>query len=571
MFALGHAVQTSPELERVLRIPRRVWTVSQAQELADRLTAALRTPHGTMALRPIQAVSLVEAAQWDGGIFPIRVGGGKTLISVLLPRMFAHKTRPLILLPAHLIQKTKRDLRELRKHFVIPAFLRLESYQKLSRVGSAQMLESYEPDMIIADEAHYLKNPSAACTRRVGRYIKPRRDGVTCVFMSGTFMNRSIREFSHLSSWALKRTNPLPEDFHALDEWSRALDVNVAVHRRLAPGALGRLRETPTEPIRSAFRRRFVQSPGVVATQEPPLDIGLDITSHAIDLDPALRAAYRTLRDDWTTPDGWAIEDATALWRHARELANGFYSVWDPRPPEAWREARTCWFRTVREILRNNRRGLDTELQVRQAVEKGLYPAAYRSLARWREIGPMFKPNARPVWVSDRTVGWIVDFASAGPSPLLWTDRPALGRRISEVSGWPYYGQKGLDARGRFVEDHDPGRSPAILSIDANKEGRNLQHRWHRNIVLDVPPNGKRWEQMLGRTHRDGQEQPVVTADVLFGCIEDVTAFWRAVDDSGFAETMSGQAQKLCHADLEKVLAAEKAACLKGDQWRKTK
>lgn len=561
------SVQHSSEVERVLAIPRREWSHAQALDLAERLTAALKTKDGTMSLRPIQAVALVEAAQWDGGLFPIRVGGGKTLITVLLPRMFRHKTRPLILLPAHLIDKTHRELRELRKHWIIPAFLRFESYQKLSRINAAGMLESYEPDLIIADEAHYLKNPSAACTKRVARYLKPRRNEVATVLLSGTFINRSIREYAHLSSWALKKTNPLPEGFDVLDEWSRALDVNVAAHRRLAPGALSALRAHPVEDIRKAFRRRFVQSPGVVATQEPPLDIGLEISSVTVELPPELKTAYKTLRDEWTTPDEWPVEDGVAMWRHARELSNGFYSVWDPRPPDDWREARTEWARTSREIIKNNRRNLDTELQVRRAVSQGLYPFASRALQAWEKIGPTFKPNSIPVWVSDRTVEMIVGRADR---TLLWTDRPALGQRLEELAGIPYYGQKGLDSRGNFIEDHDPDRlGSAVVSIDANKEGRNLQHRWYKNMILDVPPNGKRWEQMLGRTHRDGQPESVVKVEVLFGCIEDVLGFWRAVEDSAFAEDMSGQAQKLCHADLEKVLDSEVAACQKGDQWRK--
>ena len=45
------------------------------------------------------------------------------------------------------------------------------------------------------------------------------------------------------SAWALRSLSPvpLPKDFDTLDEWSRALDVNVMPQRRLAPGALGAL------------------------------------------------------------------------------------------------------------------------------------------------------------------------------------------------------------------------------------------------------------------------------------------------------------------------------------------
>ncbi len=576
----ARAVQDSTELERVLAIPRRVWTPEQARDLAQRLTSALAMPptqgcpkecpcegRGFMTLRPIQAIALLEMTQWDGGLFPIRVGGGKTLINFLAPRMFANKSRPLSLLPAHLIQKTRRELKALRRHWIIPAFLRFESYQMLSQVNAAGMLQAYEPDLIIADECHYLKNPSAACTKRVSRYVKEHRHDTALVLMSGTMITRSIKDFAHLSSWALKKTNPLPERFEVLEEWARAMDVNIAEHRRLAPGGLDALRAHPTENIRQAFRRRVVQSPGVVATQEPPLPIGLEIRSHEAQLDPVLKEAYKTLRRDWTTPDQWPIEDGVAMWRHARELSNGFYSVWDPRPPDDWREARADWFRTSRYLIAHNRRNLDTEKQVRLAVLKGQYPEALPYWEKWDKIRDTFDPNAVPVWVSNKTVQWIVDWAKGCGGPaLLWTNRPALGHRLEEF-GIPYYGQKGLDSRGRFIEDH---QGTCALSIDANKEGRNLQHRWHRNLVLDIPPNGARWEQMLGRTHRDGQPSSVVNVDVLFGCLEDVEAFWRAVKLSWATEDYMGQAQKLCHANLEDVLDVATASGYKGDQWRKT-
>jgi hypothetical protein len=124
-----------------------------------------------------------------------------------------------------------------------------------------------------------------------------------------------------------------------------------------------------------------------------------------------------------------------------------------------------------------------------------------------------------------------------------------------------------VDARtGRQVEQH--GEGPAVLSIDANSIGRNLQ-AWNRNLIVDVPPNGAKWEQLLARTHRDGQQSPIVNADVLFGCIEDVHGFWRAVEDSEYAEDLTGQAQKLVHADLEDVEDVETASTRAGPAWQK--
>lgn len=575
------AVQDSIELRRIVALPRRSWTPALAESWADRWTDALARPArtdcppecvcggaGSMRLKPIQAIALSEIAQLGGGLLPIRVGGGKTLISLLAARALPHVQRPLLLLPAALRDRTRDELRAYRRHWNLPHLLRIESYQALSRVSGADLLDAYAPDLIFADEGHLLKNPSAACTRRVARYLRGARDACSFVAASGTITKRSIRDFAHLSAWSLRKASPAPADYDALDEWSRALDVNVIEHRRLAPGALDAL-QAPGEDVRRAYRRRLVETPGVVATQDDPLPIDLVVRSHVLDLDPALSEAYDRLRSDWTTPDEWPIEDGVAMWRHARELASGFYSRWDPRPPDDWRDARREWAATVREILGSNRRQLDTELQVRLAVPEH-YRHALPALERWTRIAPTFEPNAVPVWLSDRTMHWIAEWARANGPALLWTERPAIGERLSALHGLPYYGNLGIDRlTGRSIEAHDPRTGSAVVSIDANSTGRNLQ-AWSRNLVIDVQPNGARWEQMLGRTHRDGQKAGAVFVDVLFGCIEDVTGFWRAVRDSSYAEDMTGQAQKLTHADLEAVEDEDQACQRSGAQWTRT-
>ena len=40
---------------------------------------------------------------------------------------------------------------------------------------------------------------------------------------------------------------------------------------------------------------------------------------------------------------------------------------------------------------------------------------------------------------------------------------------------------------------------------------------------------------------------------MLFGCVEALEGFWRAVDDAAYAEEVTGQAQKLTHADTDGV------------------
>jgi hypothetical protein len=530
------AVQDSPDVRRVAALPRREWAPDQAALLAERMTAALRTPGGSWTLRPVQAVALAELAQGPGALLPIRVGGGKTLISLLAGTVTGAR-RPLLLLPAHLREKTLREYSELREHWRLPGYVRIESYQQLSTAASATMLEDYAPDLLICDEAHYLKNPKAACTRRVRRYMEAAGPDCRFVAMSGTITKRSIKDFAHLALWALHTGSPAPTHYRAIEEWSLALDAKVPDGRRLDPGALARL---------GRFRDRLVQTPGVVATQEAPLPIPLVIRGELLEVPPVCERALAQLRETWETPDGHPLTDGISAWRHAQELALGFYYRWNPRPPDWWLLPRKAWAGTCREVLATNRRNLDTEYQVVLAVRDGFYPHAREVLDAWHSVRDRFEPNVEPVWLSDHAVNRIASWMAEGPG-IVWTAHRALGHRFGAL----YYGAEGLNSEGRPIESHPPN-VPLVASVAANGTGRNLQ-AWNRNLIASAPPSGSTWEQLLGRTHREGQRAPEVSADVLLGCVESLDGFWRAVDDAAYAEEVTGQAQKLTHADTDGV------------------
>ena len=111
----AHAVRLNDELRRIEALPRREWSAEEAAELATELTAALKTPKGTMSLRPVQATALAEVGM-RGGLFGIiRVGAGKTLISMLSANV-AEAERPALLIPAKLVAKTQRDMKALSIH-----------------------------------------------------------------------------------------------------------------------------------------------------------------------------------------------------------------------------------------------------------------------------------------------------------------------------------------------------------------------------------------------------------------------------------------------------------------------
>ena len=104
-----------------------------------------------------------------------------------------------------------------------------------------------------------------------------------------------------------------------------------------------------------------------------------------------------------------------------------------------------------------------------------------------------------------------------------------------------------------------------IASIGSNAEGRNLQ-AWHRNLVMAPPPQGRTWEQLLGRTHRSGQEADEVLVTVYLGCLEQLEAFRQATWDAEYIES-SQQAQKLCYGDV--LIDFDSPEFARGPRWVK--
>jgi hypothetical protein len=555
----------SDELKRIAAIPRRVWGAEQAQELAVIMTSLLRTDGGKMDLRPIQAVTLHDLCASNGTVCMARTGAGKSLISFLAPYVCeAH--RPLLIIPANLKKKTERDLQMYRHHWEISPMIEIQTYETLARANNALFLTLLRPDLIICDEAHHLKNTKAAVTRRIKRYLEECEEGAPkfrkhppnpkMLLLSGTFTNRSIKEYWHLLKWCLPRAHvPLPLDLEEVEFWRLALDEKVQAGQRVKPGALSHLYSKEEKMLaaageslraaRRAYSRRLVETPGVVATTETFSGARLEVRDLRLTLPPPVVAAFRTLRTDWDLPDGEALSDAMLVSKAAKELALGFYYRWNPWPPEDWAEARKEWCRFVRRVLSRNHRDLDTEEQVKQAVIEGHYPAD--ALEKWLSVKDTFEVNVEAVWLHDFAVDAAAEWARKNKG-IVWVGHVAFGRRLAMKSGLPYYGEGGLDERGHFIESHPAGES-MIASIKANMEGKNLQ-KWDKNLVCAPPSSGKWWEQMISRTHRDGQKSAVVKVDMLASCIEHYQCFHQALMDAEYVQDTTPMIQRLLYADV---------------------
>ncbi|TXH10115.1 MAG: hypothetical protein E6R03_15820, partial [Hyphomicrobiaceae bacterium] len=216
------SVTKSPELDRIKALPRRIWTDAEAEKLAKVMTETLKRPGGNMTLKPVQAVSLYEIQKYGGLVGHLRVGSGKTLVSLLAPRVLGIQNYALIV-PASLREKTNRERVKYSQHWLMPPTYRIWSYEELGRVQGANILTTFKPQLLILDEAHKGKNRKAGVVRRLIRYMQEFPD-TKVIVMSGTLLRNSIEDFGHLSGWALKERSPLPLDIGTLKEWADSLE-----------------------------------------------------------------------------------------------------------------------------------------------------------------------------------------------------------------------------------------------------------------------------------------------------------------------------------------------------------
>lgn len=568
------AVSNSPEFHRVAALPRRSWDLESATALADLLTPLLAKPGGTQKLRPVQAQALHDAGICMGGFFPIRVGGGKTLTSLLVAYVMGLR-RPLLLVPASLKTKTKKECAVLCKHWRIPfEIIRIESYEQLSTPQSKDMLLNYQPDGIIVDEAQRLKNPKATCTKRVAHFMKE-NPATIFVAMSGTITKRSLKDYAHILKWCLKSIAPLPNPYNEMEDWAQALDEKQRSIARVHPGALLQF-ATQTDyeaaegdevrAARLAFRRRLTETPGVVSTVEGYQGASIILTAEALttkECSPHMEGAFAHLRSDGLTPDDWPLTDAMSIWRHARELALGFYYRWNPRPPPEWLLARKVWYTHLRDILKHGYKGsdgrpLDSDFIATKALKSGqINPeGALEAYNTWKiqEDRPDFTPHTEAVWIDDTIIRKVAEWLKNHPRGIAWVEHQAFGERLSAVTGLPFFARQGKDPYGlTFWDPHinpDGYKGACIASVQSNSVGRNLQWAWSDNYIVSCPPNGLQWEQLLGRENREGQESDEINVQVLLACVEHYDALERALSDARYIEDSTGQAQQLLYADV---------------------
>jgi hypothetical protein len=415
------------------------------------------------------------------------VGSGKTLVSFLAPLALG-AVRPLLLVPAELRDKTHTEWAYWKAVLPLPP-LRVMTYHDLSSRTKSALLDTYGPDLIVADEAHRLKDPQTARVRRLASYFRkhPQTDFVA---LSGTLLRSSIMELGHLCDWALRERSPVPRNWNAIRDWSCALDVKPQL--RLAPGVLEQWsvgEGTRLDRARSGFAKRFAETPGVVVYESAGRpEASLRLVTREPEVPSDIQRALASVAEGIHPYDGSFLEPVQA-WALARQLSSGFYYKYVTPPPKWWLDARTSFTSWITGQLKRRFRGVDSPAQVCER-----WPDAPELLA-WRAAWAQWRPTREAVWISDFLVSAVRNLTSE-KATLVFVHHRAFGDAL-EKRGLPYYRSGTAEVYGAA------GRSVG-LAAKAFTEGYNLQ-AWSNSLVVSPPSAGAEWEQLIARTHRTGQ------------------------------------------------------------------
>lgn len=575
-------VEATPDFYRIAALESRNWEERFGQELSKKMTPLLRSDRGEQELRDIQAVSLHDLAVYGCCVSFTRVGGGKTLMLLLAPYV-VQAFRPLMLIPADLREKTERDIAEYKRHWRIPNFIRIEHYEILSHRNHRGLLDDYRPDLILMDEASAMKDPQAICTKQMnyyvadcekyGHYPDPR-----FLITSGTLTNDSILNYWHLMKWGFDPDLlPMPQRRSEVEQWSLCLDDKVSDMSRVKPGALLELCNdeerkialtNPLKAARLAYRRRLISTPGVVSTTKTFQGASLRVKEFRREVPAEIRAAVARLRDDFERPDGEWLEEGQLVAACIKTLALGFYYVWDPMPPAWWLEPRKEWHQTCRKLIKNNRKRLDSESMIREAMlDKGLYPQHRKKLDAWMKVEKEFTPRVKTIWVHDFAIQDAIRWGKKNKG-IIWTYYKAFAERLAKESGFTYYHHKGYSADGKYIEAHTRGsQEPCIASFKSNFKGKNLQFITNKCIGFGHPASGDWWEQWLGRAHRDLQPEDYVQYEFYSTCKEHIAAVWQARASAEYIQDTTDQEQKLIFGDILVPTLDDVELTRKGIMW----
>ena len=577
-------VEWSPDFERVRSLSRRTSIeLANFDHLKQSLPcrcAEFKRPC-PIELREVQQQTLSEVKQYGGALGFIGAGEGKTLIDVLTAMVMPECKVAVLLLPADLrAQFLDIDWYLYGAHWKLPnlaggrrftpgrPLIHVVTYHELQNEKAAGLLEAIRPDTFIGDEVQNLKSASGPRCTRFRRYFE-KYPATRFAGWSGSLTKRSLHDFAHLSEFALKQNSPLPLKESEVRKWAAAIDPGVTF--RPDPGVLAEF----GLPVREGFKKRLLETPGVVGTRENALDTSLVFHERKVDVPKAVTDMLRAVRGEKKRPDGEELITPMDVAKSAREVACGFYYRWRWVKGETkqiqtdWLFYRSLWHRELRDMLGKPREHLDSPLLLtkaairwynggcsvchREALEEHAAGCENAQTALlwesdcwldWKRVRETAQPITEPVWVDDFLVNDAADWGRKNVG-IIWYLHDAYGKRLHEVSEFPLFGA-GAEASSRIL--YEKGDRTIIASIRAQGTGKNLQS-YCRNLVTNMPSDGGIHEQLIARTHRPGQLADEVTVTFYRHTPELREALESARDYAAYIQGVSGNSQRLLYGD----------------------
>jgi|CXWL01.1.fsa_nt_gi hypothetical protein len=558
-------------------------------------------------LLPLQAWCLEEASLYEGILGPIAVGDGKTLMDLLVPMAVPNCKVAVLLVQANLRdQLLNVDWQYYGQHYHLPNFsegrwfvegrpiLHVMSFGELSHHSSTDALTRKNPDLVVVDELQNLRDKDAARSKRFWRFMHKVRVARLCGW-SGTIIKDSVRDFAPFSNAALDDNSPTPHSDIVIDEWAGALDVPKPGKAALGPGCLFEFCKAG-ENVQQGFRRRLEETRGVISSpDEGSCKAKLTVTRRGVHVPPEIQAKYDAVAASWERPDGELFMDALSMYRCLKEISCGFFYrwCWPRKEPlevrEKWKACRKAWHQEVREKLKRAKEKMDSPFLLEQAAHRWFNGYDYfeeKLIREWEEetqdgkfnrqetervlierVPPFSSKGPLPTWNATAYQDWQVVEPTAQPateaiwesnfliddlraleattSPcIIWYEHSTVGQRVASHLGLRHYGGGSDASRDILGED---GTRSIVASIKAHGTGKNLQV-FNKNIIITHPQDDL--EQLLGRTHRQGQFAQEVTVHVYQHTQALAEFFQRSRDLARGAQDLLGGKRKLVIAEI---------------------
>jgi hypothetical protein len=549
-------------------------------------------------LNAVQSWILRELPITQGIHGLVSVGGGKTVAGILAPLAMPPHVKTVVLLakPDQRIHYRNAYLR-LREHFRVPTImfdddngsyivpntpvLHLVPYSRLSNPKTSRILDQKNPDAIIADESHKLANKTSAATIRFLYLMANKSDIIFCDW-SGSTIKKSLKDASHLAAHALGLGSPYPILPTDVDQWAAVIDpsnmpdtksqtaadlymtfAGIDIYSQKA-GLRFLYGERDTHKLREAFRERMVNTPGVVSTTTSSGTSSITIKEWQTPPIPkAVKEALSGVRQNAVRPDGEELVEAIDVVMCAREVGSGWYSYWAyPKGEPAdliteWFSARKIFSKAMRKKITIGEPHMDSPLLCFNAAKRAWQEPKYEgdlpvwqeeSWLAWAAIKDKVRPEPRVRWIDEYLARAAAEWATKNTG-IVWCQSRAFGLKVAQLAGLPYHAG-GPNAEADILAES--GARSIIVSIDAHGTGRDgLQSKYYKQLIAEVPSSSDRWEQLLGRLNRPGQQADTIETEVCINTSETKDAMLKAIRFAEYVEATTPNRQLILAADME--------------------